>query len=174
MTTHSSVLAWIIPGKGESGGLPSMGSHSVGHDWSDLAAVAAAGFNFLCLSATHLGSSLQTLTDLLHQPTGCYSCFHPCAFSVSFHLPPGHGLPLKGYLGISHLGLSWTSFSQRLKLTESVLFALSCMAPEYLIFVSHCHCGGEDVLHWKSMHRSYLSALPDSNSVGAILQLCKL
>ena len=36
--THSSVLAWRIPGTGEPGGLPSMGSHRVGHDWSDLAA----------------------------------------------------------------------------------------------------------------------------------------
>ena len=41
MATHSSVLAWRIPGSGEPGGLPSMGSHRVGHDWSDLAAAAA-------------------------------------------------------------------------------------------------------------------------------------
>ena len=39
MATHSSVLAWSIPWKGEPGGLLSMGSHRVGHDWSDLAAV---------------------------------------------------------------------------------------------------------------------------------------
>ena len=32
MATHSSVLAWRIPGKGEPGGLPSLGSHRVGHD----------------------------------------------------------------------------------------------------------------------------------------------
>ena len=38
--THSSVLAWRIPGMGEPGGLLSMGSHRVGHDWSDLAAAA--------------------------------------------------------------------------------------------------------------------------------------
>ena len=38
MATHSTVLAWRIPGTGEPGGLPSMGSHRVGHDWSDLAA----------------------------------------------------------------------------------------------------------------------------------------
>ena len=37
MATHSSVLDWRIPGTGESGGLPSMGSHRVGHNWSDLA-----------------------------------------------------------------------------------------------------------------------------------------
>ena len=42
MATHSSVLAWRIPGTGEPGGLPSMGSHRVRHDWSDLAAAAAA------------------------------------------------------------------------------------------------------------------------------------
>ena len=37
MATHSSVLAWRIPGTGEPGGMPSMGSHKVRHDWSDLA-----------------------------------------------------------------------------------------------------------------------------------------
>ena len=37
MATHSSVLAWRIPGMGKPGGLPSMGSHRVGHDSSDLA-----------------------------------------------------------------------------------------------------------------------------------------
>ena len=39
---HSSTLAWKIPGTAEPGGLPSMGSHRVGHDRSDLAAAAAA------------------------------------------------------------------------------------------------------------------------------------
>ena len=42
MATHSSVFAWRIPGMREPGGLPSMGSHRVGHNGSDLAAVAAA------------------------------------------------------------------------------------------------------------------------------------
>ena len=42
MATHSNVLAWRIPGMEELGGLPSMGSHRVGYDWSDVAAVAAA------------------------------------------------------------------------------------------------------------------------------------
>jgi len=40
MATRSSILAWRIPGMGEPGGLPSMGSHRVGHDRSDLAAAA--------------------------------------------------------------------------------------------------------------------------------------
>ena len=38
--THSSVLAWRIPGTVEPGGLPSLGLHRVGHNWSDLAAAA--------------------------------------------------------------------------------------------------------------------------------------
>ena len=41
MATHSTVFAWRIPGTGEPGGLPSMGSHRVGHDWSDLAAFSS-------------------------------------------------------------------------------------------------------------------------------------
>ena len=45
MATHSSVLPWRIPGTGEPGGLPSMGSHRVGHDCSDLAAAAAVQFS---------------------------------------------------------------------------------------------------------------------------------
>ena len=42
MATHSTILARRIPGTREPGGLPSLGSHRVGHDWSDLAAAAAA------------------------------------------------------------------------------------------------------------------------------------
>ena len=45
MATHSSVLAWRIPGTGEPGGV--MGSHRVGHNWSDLAAAAAVGYTFV-------------------------------------------------------------------------------------------------------------------------------
>ena len=41
MATHSSVLAWRIPGTGQPGRLPSMGFHGVGHNCSDLAAAAS-------------------------------------------------------------------------------------------------------------------------------------
>ena len=56
MATHSSVLAWRMPGTGEPGGLPSMGLHRVGHDWSDLAAVylLASSFNHPPLFFSHL------------------------------------------------------------------------------------------------------------------------
>ena len=51
MATHSSVLAWRIPGTVEPDGLPCMGLHRVGHDWSDLAVAATVSKNFpqLCL-----------------------------------------------------------------------------------------------------------------------------
>ena len=46
MATHSRFLAWRIPGTGEPGGLPSMGLHRVGHDWSDLADLAVSLFGY--------------------------------------------------------------------------------------------------------------------------------
>ena len=55
MATHSSILAWRIPGTGEPGGLPSMGSHSVGHDWSDLA--AAGVVSVFPVSRCNIGDS---------------------------------------------------------------------------------------------------------------------
>ena len=47
MATHSSVLVWRIPGMAEPGGLLSMGSHRVRHDWNDLAAAAAAAATYI-------------------------------------------------------------------------------------------------------------------------------
>ena len=55
MAIHSSILAWRIPGTEEPGGLPSMESHRVGHDWSDLAAAAATAI--LPKSQRHLSHS---------------------------------------------------------------------------------------------------------------------
>ena len=77
MATHSSVLALRIPGTGEPGGLPSMGSHRVGHNWSDLAAGlhCCAGFSLAVASGGYsqqlqcTGFSLLWL--LLLQSTGC-------------------------------------------------------------------------------------------------------
>ena len=65
MATHSSVLAWRIPGTGEPGGLLSMGSHRVGHDWSDLAAA---------------------IPTFLWFPFARNTFFHPLAFSWSVSL----------------------------------------------------------------------------------------
>ena len=67
MATHSSVLAWRIPETGEPGGLLSLGSHRVGHDWSDLAAAAAASsspceqvaYEFISSSSNYSSSRLN-------------------------------------------------------------------------------------------------------------------
>ena len=48
MVTHSSILAWRIPGTEEPGGLQSMGSHRVGHDWSDLEAFLRSILEVTC------------------------------------------------------------------------------------------------------------------------------
>ena len=67
MATHSSVLAWRIPGTGEPGGLRSMGSHKVGHDWSDSAAAAAAArLLFFFLAPFHIASLLTEMARLLY------------------------------------------------------------------------------------------------------------
>ena len=57
MATHSSVLAWRIPGTGEPSGLLSLESRRVGHDWSDLAAAAVSSKNLLSIE------KLQALGD---------------------------------------------------------------------------------------------------------------
>ena len=77
MATHSSVPAWRISGMGEPGGLPSMGSHRVWHDWSDLAAAAAAE----CKIAGQ-GAYLQ-LTFFTYRLTS--RCTLPFSY-FSFHL----------------------------------------------------------------------------------------
>ena len=63
MATHSSVLPWRIPGTGEPGGLPSMGLHRVGHDWSDLAAAAAVSCWYYILII--LKFQLKSLVNVL-------------------------------------------------------------------------------------------------------------
>ena len=66
MATHSSVLAWRIPGTGEPSRLPSMGSHRVGHDWSDPAAAAACWVHrYLQLLCLHFGLIPSSLCSVL-------------------------------------------------------------------------------------------------------------
>ena len=66
MVTHSSVLAWRIPGTGP-GGLPSMGSHRVRHDWSDLAAAEWSSNTFAsCLEAMESWPSLPFVSESGH------------------------------------------------------------------------------------------------------------
>ena len=66
MATHSSVLAWRIPEMGEPGGLPSMGSHRVGHDWSNLAAA------------------------YIYIHTCAHTCAYTCTHTISYKLTAVH------------------------------------------------------------------------------------
>ena len=78
MATHSSVLAWRIPGTGEPGGLLSMGSHRVGRDSSDSAAVASIQRIMLMAESASVGVGLdlkfcisnQLLRTLAHTESG--------------------------------------------------------------------------------------------------------
>ena len=96
MATHSSVLAWRIPGTGEPGGLPSLGSHRVGHDWRDLAAAAAVQFSCSVVSNSLRTHGLQHTRPPCLSPTpGVYpnSCplswwCHPTICCPLFLLPP--------------------------------------------------------------------------------------
>ena len=58
MATQSNVLAWRIPGTGELGGLPSMGLHRVGHDWSGLAAACDMNYTVLSIFLARMHDSM--------------------------------------------------------------------------------------------------------------------
>ena len=84
MATHSSVLTWRISGTVEPGGLPSMGSHRVGHDWSDLAAAAASPIPFPVPFLLH---SLLTLSFTWSIPKN-QTFFCLCVFIYDFPSVP--------------------------------------------------------------------------------------
>ena len=76
MATDSSVLAWRLPGMGEPGGLPSMGSHRVGHDRRDLAAALAMSLMLFSIFPMHFFSL-------------CLSLYFYCP-ELQFRCPRGH------------------------------------------------------------------------------------
>ena len=99
MATHSSILAWRIPGTGEPGGLPSMGSHRVGHYWSNLAAAAAANWRLETKSTAELAGRIQPSANgmlstthrsvqLGGEATSTPPPPHPSHLLHPLHLPP--------------------------------------------------------------------------------------
>ena len=91
MATHSSVLAWRIPGTGEPGGLPSLGSHRVRHNWSDLAAAAAADCRTPGLPAHH--QLLEFAQTHVHWVGDAIQPSHPLSSpSPPFNLSQHQGL----------------------------------------------------------------------------------
>ena len=89
MATHSSVLAWRIPGTGEPGGLPSMGSHRVGHDWSDLAAAGEGHGGLACCSpGGHEELNMTGWLDKQASPRACGPVQDIRLWIRSFHIKP--------------------------------------------------------------------------------------
>ena len=93
MATHSSVLVWRIPGTGEPGGLPSLGSHRVGHDWSDLAAAATVEVSiFQWVQKVHPSIPLLHLLVSFYQPVLFFFFFLAATWSIACGIlvhPPG-------------------------------------------------------------------------------------
>ena len=92
MATHSSVLAWRIPGTGEPAGLLSMGSHRVGHDWSDLAVAAVLPYyhqgndQIPWLGIQGLSQTIpHWLLQLLSAPSNALPFRHPARLSLNRH-----------------------------------------------------------------------------------------
>ena len=73
MATHSSVLAWRIPGTGQPGRLPFMGSHRVGHDWRDLAA-AAHNRALINICWIHIGENVWIIGLISYSSVQLLSC----------------------------------------------------------------------------------------------------
>ena len=119
MATHSSVLAGRIPGTGEPGGLPSVGSHRVGHDWSDLAAAAArpiTSFNEYLLN--WVTEIYEIYGESRNKSSSRLTCMHVLEKEMAAHTGilawriPGTGEP-GGLppLGSHRVGLKWLSSS---------------------------------------------------------------
>ena len=133
MATHSSVLAWRIPGTGELGGLPSMRSHRILHDWSDLAAAAAtcAPIDYLRLPT---GSSWVRLI-LSFGNWHFYILQHP-----TFQVPGSYFSPVYCLLCSSKV--------ETLKFPRINPMLISSLTPYYL---------AEWPIHYK--HKTYVSGI---------------
>ena len=117
MATHSSILAWRIPGTEEPSGLPSMGLHRVGQDWSDLAAAAVVQYMMnnktlalqqcIPVSSYHLGNKQCSLSSFLlfykivllrYYVFSVFTALHNHHQNLTvkhFHLPPKNLTPIR-------------------------------------------------------------------------------
>ena len=143
LATHSSVLAWRFPSTGEPGGLPSMGSHRVGRDWSDLAAVAAAAVGCVIRLASFLLLWFQCVCLLMpSRNTYCLTWVFFLGHGVSLHSCSSKAQRLlltldEGYLlwsleklfaqGHSPRQVEDSEFEPTLHPSDSTTFGLFCM-----------------------------------------------
>ena len=114
MATHSSVLAWRIPGTGEPGGLLSLGSHRVRHNWSDLAACFKDAIFF------HILWSLQRFFFFLLEFPSLHSLFF-CLICLSFLCHVTLDCSVRFKVGWTVLGTQWHLFWCRDSLLVNVV-----------------------------------------------------
>ena len=143
MATHSSVLAWRIPGMEEPGRLPSMGSHRVRHNWSNLAAAAAAAAAAVALSVK---TEIVCFAELLWELSKIPNCLarSRCAINTNF-LPMGFYVESREMT--SSLGKNgcyslcrWGSDNKDLWETPASP-AWHRVSAKYIIFVfEYCYC----------------------------------
>ena len=160
MATHSSVLAWRIPGTGEPVGLPSMGLHRVGHDWSNLAARFVIAFlpRCKCLLLSWLQSpsavilepqKIKSVTISIVFPSICYEVMVLDAMIFVFWmLSFKPTFPLSSFTFIKRL-LSSSSLSA-IRVVSSVYLRLLIFLPEILIPA----CASSRHFEWCTLHRS--------------------
>ena len=118
MAAHSSVLAWRIPGMGEPGGLPSMGSHRVGHDWHDLAAATLiSGFIWSSLV-------LPLWRSLSSSPNGFSICWGSLPESVTSLVVVNGDVSI--LLILTHLITYSSQKEKHVSLTRAFLIILKC------------------------------------------------
>ena len=144
MATHSSVPAWRVPGTGEPGGRPSMGSHRVGHDWSDLAAAACVLFYW---SGTSVSSQLVFCM---------YLCVWRCSPDVIVERDVLHV-----HLLLRHLVLDYFSFItySTMSLPSSSACQLSCFRHVWF-FVTLWTVAHQASLFMGFSRQEYTSGLP--------------
>ena len=112
MAIHSSVLAWRIPGTGEPGGLPSLGSHRIGHNGSDLAAAAADSY----LTFLKMRSEYTDILIVIRKAVSLHN-YYFCCFVAKLYptlLQPHGQYSLPGFSvhGIFQAGiLEWVAIS---------------------------------------------------------------
>jgi len=163
MATHSSVLAWRIPGMGEPGGLLSMGSHRVGHDWSDLAAAAAAEVRiFWVFGRCFLPRPLRVPCLHAHRLTWHHSVVSPNSKLTQGFLSPAPHPPSNEFLCLCFHLSEWHRFlsslaNQHLQMTPYIsvsafpplsslladLVGFTCKTCLQPIHLSQLHCHGQ-------------------------------
>ena len=179
MATHSSVLTWRIRGMGEPGGLPSMGSHRVWYDWSDLTAAAHIYPNLVVQMVEKLPEMQETWVrylgweDTLEKGMATHST--DVSWKMSWTEKPG-GLQSMGSQRVNTTEKLTVSFSFLNKWTDKYDVRASQMEPPELPlnykkniktkYIPHYWRDCRDFCHhWKPERFSDYDCLPHTHTI---------